>query len=101
MSASRRRVTGITLPCAASFKNSSGVGEYMKSFLAEVRRKQKQEAAASDFSLQLYFCWVIVSQRMADIKTISARSLRREPVEERLSPGEAVRFSKRGGKKFE
>jgi hypothetical protein len=38
---------------------------------------------------------------MADIKTISARSLRREPVEERLSPGEAVRFSKRGGKKFE
>jgi hypothetical protein len=73
----------------------------MKSFLAEARRKQKQEAAASDFSLQLYFCWVIVSQRMADIKTISARSLRREPVEERLSPGEAVRFSKRGGKKFE
>src|SRR5271154_999822 len=44
MSASRRRVTGITLPCAASFKNSSGVGEYMKSFLAEARRKQKQEA---------------------------------------------------------
>ncbi len=38
---------------------------------------------------------------MADIKTISARSLRREPVEEQLSPGEAVRFSKRGGKKFE
>ena len=38
---------------------------------------------------------------MADIKTISARSLRREPVEERLSPGEAVHFSKRGGKKFE
>ncbi len=38
---------------------------------------------------------------MADIKSISARSLRREPVEERLSPGEAVRFSKRGGKKFE
>jgi hypothetical protein len=43
MSASRRRVTGITLPCAASFKNSSGVGEYMKSFLAEARGKQKQE----------------------------------------------------------
>jgi hypothetical protein len=44
MSASRRRVTGITLPCAASFKNSSGVGEYMKPFLAEARGKQKQEA---------------------------------------------------------
>jgi hypothetical protein len=40
-------VTGITLPCAASFKNSSGVGEYMKSFLAEARRKQKQEAASA------------------------------------------------------
>jgi hypothetical protein len=33
------------LPCAASFKNSSSVGECMAVFLAEARKKQKQEAA--------------------------------------------------------
>ncbi|HZF00853.1 MAG TPA: hypothetical protein VE344_03055 [Methylomirabilota bacterium] len=38
---------------------------------------------------------------MADIKTISARSFRRKPVEETLSPGDSVQFTKRGGKRFE
>jgi hypothetical protein len=29
--------------CAASFKNSSGIGEYMELFLAEAREKRTQE----------------------------------------------------------
>jgi len=38
---------------------------------------------------------------MADTKTISARKLRREAIEERLAPGESIRVTKEGGKVFE
>jgi hypothetical protein len=50
----------ITLPCAANFKNSSGVGEYIKSFLAEARGKQKQEAVGK-FELNFYFFFLALA----------------------------------------
>src|ERR1700761_7841426 len=50
-SARIRRVTGIKFPCAAYFKNSSSVGEYMASLLPHTEEKQKQEGVDSVLSL--------------------------------------------------
>src|SRR5580704_1201199 len=78
MSASRRRVTGITLPCAASFKNSSGVGEYMKSFLAEARRKQKQEAKKPD-GIQFNFVWFYIFEIFPSVEIAPLLQLKNLP----------------------
>ncbi len=38
---------------------------------------------------------------MADMKSISARKLRRQAIEEQLAPGESIQVTKEGGKVFE